>query len=347
MRTSDGPGDGGLPAAEVSRTFERLFAIPTQAYTNAYGDAGVDMRPAMPTFTFGPADGGIMKLGMPSFALTETASASSVGGRVQPAPTTSLAQQGSDAVMSDLLGDDGRARPAVAASMGGPGSGLQQEVGESHKWAMGSQWLSLAQKSAASGDAASPAGPVARSHSPVAKAAVTVNKHTSPAAKAAAVASKQQLVAAAVVGQSAQKLHAVTTTALSGAALTSSALASVDRNRVKALAQARLKRKQLASMKDEHLDATDAGPSEHGRKKANLDSQISGSGKWLQKAVMVLAIIAGTCICGGICAVIYCYRNRHMGDDDKTKIPTREQQLNGKNFGRATPQYGSYGAKRR
>lgn len=153
----DGPGDGGLPAAEVSRTFERLFAIPTQAYTNAYGDAGVDMRPAMPTFTFGPADGGIMKLGMPSFALTETASASSVGGRVQPAPTTSLAQQGSDAVMSDLLGDDGRARPAVAASMGGPGSGLQQEVGESHKWAMGSQWLSLAQKSAASGDAASPA----------------------------------------------------------------------------------------------------------------------------------------------------------------------------------------------
>jgi hypothetical protein len=38
--------------------------------------------------------------------------------------------------------------------------------------------------------------------------------------------------------------------------------------------------------------------------------------------------------------VIYCYRNRHQGDDDKTKIPTREQQLNGKNFGRATPQYG-------
>ena len=178
-------------------------------------------------------------------------------------------------------------------------------------------------------------------HSPVAKEAVAVSTHTS-------VALKQQHIAEAVAGQSAQKLHQVTTTALSGAAaLTSSALASVDRNRVKALAQARLKRKQLASMKDEHLDAADAGPSEHGRKKANLDAQISGSGKWLQKAVMVLAIVAGTCICGGICGVIYCYRNRHMGDDDKTKIPTREQQLNGKNFGRATPQYGSYGAKRR
>lgn len=39
--------------------------------------------------------------------------------------------------------------------------------------------------------------------------------------------------------------------------------------------------------------------------------------------------------------------NRHQGDTDLTKIPTKEQQLNGKNFGRATPQYGSYGAKRR
>jgi len=45
--------------------------------------------------------------------------------------------------------------------------------------------------------------------------------------------------------------------------------------------------------------------------------------------------------------VIYCYRNRHQGDCDTTKIPTKEQQLNGKSFGRATPQYGSYGAKRR
>ena len=45
--------------------------------------------------------------------------------------------------------------------------------------------------------------------------------------------------------------------------------------------------------------------------------------------------------------VIYCYRNRHQGDTDSTKIPTKEQQLNGKTFGRATPQYGSYGAKRR
>ena len=139
------------------------------------------------------------------------------------------------------------------------------------------------------------------------------------------------------------------TTALSGAALPASSLASVEGARVKALAQARLKKKHniLSSMKREHTDSVDSGPSEHGRKKANLDTQTTGSSKWLAKAVMVLAIIAGTCICGGICGVVYCYRNRHLSDDDTTKIPTRDQQLNGKNFGRATPQYGSYGAKRR
>jgi hypothetical protein len=149
--SSDEPVDGELPAGEVSRTLERLFAIPTQAYTNAFG-AGADMRPAMPTFTFGPEDGGIMKLGLPSFALSETASASSASSRARAAPTTSLAQQdpdGEDSVMSDLLGrEDASARPSAAASMSGFGSGLQQEVDESHKWGMGSQWLSLAQKSA-------------------------------------------------------------------------------------------------------------------------------------------------------------------------------------------------------
>jgi len=56
---------------------------------------------------------------------------------------------------------------------------------------------------------------------------------------------------------------------------------------------------------------------------------------------------AGDVRCSWRAAVIYCYRNRHQGDTDSTKIPTKEQQLNGKSFGRATPQYGSYGAKRR
>lgn len=292
--------DFGLPPAEVSRTLERLFAIPTQAYTNAFGDAGADMRPAMPTFTFGPEDGGIMKLGMPSFALSQTTGSRSVG-KAHAAPTTALAQRGTgmsdtghDKVMSDLLGHG----PRSSGLSAGVGSGLQQEVDESHKWSMGSQWLSLAQKSTAAS-----ALPVHHAHSLVTKAAVPVQKAIPAASKVAAkaIASKQHNIAAAAVAQKAQ-LHAVTT-ALSGAALSASSLASVESQRVKALAHARLAKKHdvLASMKREHTDATDDGPSEHGRKKANLDSQISGSGKWLQKAVMVLAIIAGTCICGGIC----------------------------------------------
>jgi hypothetical protein len=51
----------------------------------------------------------------------------------------------------------------------------------------------------------------------------------------------------------------------------------------------------LASMKKEATDS-DSGPSDHGRK-ANLDTQISGSSKWLAKAVMVSLLYALMCVC--------------------------------------------------
>jgi len=203
-------GDFGLPTSEVSRTLQRLFAIPTTAYTNAAGEAGADMRPAMPTFTFGPDDGGIMKMAVPTFALSQTSGSKSVGSNSE-ATTTAL-----------------YIAPQIKAL----------------------------------------------------------------ASAAKAVASQQRSVAAA------------TGAALSASSLSASKLASVESQRVKALAQARLMKKHLvlASIKHEHVDVTDAGPSVHGRAKpANLDSQISGSSKWLAKAVMALALIAGTCICGGIC----------------------------------------------
>lgn len=354
-------GDFGLPRVEVAHTLQRLFAIPTTAYTNAYGEAGADMRPAMPTFTFGPEDGGIMKLAMPSFSLEQTGNAGSVA-RDHAAATTSLAERASnsgtsDSVMGALLGTGRRSAADSAIGLENPGSGLQ-EISESDKWTMGSQWLSLAQKSVSTAPVRAHA--VQRAHSLVAKAAVSVQKatageHVSSAAtahKAAkgapSTAAKQKKIQTASA-QSSLQVHAKTMElSRNGAALSASALASVDGERVKALAQARLMKKSLASMKHEHTDATDTGPSMHGRAKSSgLDSQISGSGKWLAKAVMILATVAGTCICVGICAVIYCYRNRHQGDTDSTKIPTKEQQLNGKSFGRATPQYGSYGAKRR
>ncbi|EKX38377.1 hypothetical protein GUITHDRAFT_115518 [Guillardia theta CCMP2712] len=71
-----------------------------------------------------------------------------------------------------------------------------------------------------------------------------------------------------------------------------------------------------------------------------LDAQIHKSSHWLAQAVMVLAILAGSTILGGIIGVIYCWNNRG-------KLPTKEERLNGKNYGRATPQYGSYGVKGR
>ena len=42
----------------------------TDAYTNAYGEAGVDMRPTVPVSNLG----GVIKLALPTLALSETAS---------------------------------------------------------------------------------------------------------------------------------------------------------------------------------------------------------------------------------------------------------------------------------
>ena len=315
--------DSGLPRAEVHQALQRLFAIPTTAYTNAYGEAGADMRPAMPTFTFGPEDGGIMKLAMPSFALRQNGNARSVG-RDNAAATTSLAERAgssgsSDSVMSALLGTGSRGAVKSASGLGAAGSGLREEVGEelgeSGKWTVGSQWLSLAQKSSS----VAPAHSIQHVHSMVAKPAVAVEKTSSRAAQVRQVpaaarhasakkvpaAAKQKQIQAAVSAQQALQLHAKTMQLHNGAALSASALASADAEgeRIKAMAQARLMKKSLASMKHEHTDASDAGPSmhAHGKKAAGLDGQISGSGKWLAKAVMILATVAGTCICGGIC----------------------------------------------
>jgi hypothetical protein len=233
--------DFGLAPAEVSQTMQRLFAIPTAAYTNAYGEASADMRPALPTFTFGPQDGGVMKLAMPTFALSQTSGSSSLGGTHHKA-------------------------------IGG-----SQEEHKVKKIAMASKWLKLAQKSATG----------------------------APAHTEAALSAEKDEAAAALKQQPPASSGAARMQALSRASsLTASALASVEGDRVKALAQARLKKKHniLSGMKQEHTDAVDAGPSQHGRKKAaDLDSQISGSGKWLQKAVMTLAVIAGSCIFAGIC----------------------------------------------
>jgi len=167
--SDDDAGDFGLPTAEVSRTLQRLFAIPTTAYTNAAGEAGADMRPAMPTFTFGPDDGGIMKMAVPTFALSQTSGSKSVGSNSE-ATTTAL-----------------YIAPQIKAL----------------------------------------------------------------ASAAKAVASQQRSVAAA------------TGAALSASSLSASKLASVESQRVKALAQARLMKKHivLASIKHEHVDVTDAGPS--------------------------------------------------------------------------------------
>ncbi len=308
-------GDFGLPRVEVAHTLQRLFAIPTTAYTNAYGEAGADMRPAMPTFTFGPEDGGIMKLAMPSFSLQQAANAHS-GARNRAAATTSLAERAgnggsSDSVMGALLGTGSRSAADSAIRLENPGSGLQ-EISESDKWTKGTQWLSLAQKSTSTAPVRAHA--VQRAHSLVAKSAVAVQKATArehvssgaPAHMAAkgvpAAAAKQQQIQAASSQQSLQVQAKTMELSRNGAALSASALASVDGDRIKALAQARLMKKSLASMKHEHTDATDTGPSMHGRTKSSgLDSQISGSGKWLAKAVMILASVAGTCICVGIC----------------------------------------------
>lgn len=269
------------------------------------------MRPAMPTFTFGPQDGGIIKLAMPSFALQQTGHAGSVGRG--NAATTSLAERtgsssGSDSVMSALLGAGSLDASGSASRLETPGSGLK-EMTESNKWTVGSQWLSLAQRSSSS----VPVHSVQHTHSLVAKSAVAVEKTSSGASRvpagqesareARAMAAKQQQIKTAAASQQSLKLHAETMQLSgNGAALSASALASVEGDRLKALARARLMKKSLDSMKHEHTDATDNGPSMHGRTKASgLDSQISGSGKWLAKAVMILATVAGTCICGGIC----------------------------------------------
>ncbi len=56
----------------------------------------------------------------------------------------------------------------------------------------------------------------------------------------------------------------------------------------------------------------------------------------------VLAALAGTTILGGIGAVFYCWLKREKGTSG-TEPPSKEERWNGKNYGRGTPQYGSYG----
>ena len=61
----------------------------------------------------------------------------------------------------------------------------------------------------------------------------------------------------------------------------------------------------LASMKKEATDS-DSGPSDHGRK-ANLDTQISGSSKWLAKAVMVSVLHMRLYVCVLYARMCLCY----------------------------------------
>jgi len=178
---SDDASDFGLRPEEVSHTLERLFAIPTAAYANAYGEAGADMRPAMPTFTYGPQDGGIMKLAMPTFALSQSPPSRTIG--------TALAQQ----------------------------HATQEEV-ESHTWPMASQWLTLTQKSSSTAPVHPVERSHALVSKPsvqVVKGMLS-GVDTSPATKALdhlamvanAIASKQLRVQAATAPQAPQQMHA-------------------------------------------------------------------------------------------------------------------------------------------
>jgi len=138
----------------------------------------------------------------------------------------------------------------------------------------------------------------------------------------------------------------------------SAALASVDPTKAKALALARLTAKHGALNNSPPNGPTDddasvrahiGGRAIHPNNgHAKFDKTVSKYHGWLAKAVMILAIVAGSCICIGICSVIYCWTKR-----DKTvpvgmkEAQSKEEKFNGKNYGRATPQYGSYGAGRR
>uniref|UniRef100_A0A6U5AUR0 Uncharacterized protein n=3 Tax=Hemiselmis andersenii TaxID=464988 RepID=A0A6U5AUR0_HEMAN len=84
-----------------------------------------------------------------------------------------------------------------------------------------------------------------------------------------------------------------------------------------------------------------AGEQQHGK---SLDSSVKSYHGYLASAVMVLAGLAGTAICGGICAVSYCYMNREKGLSDVGEDGQRGEK---KYYGRPTAQYGSYGSAMR
>mmetsp|Transcript_35028 Transcript_35028/g.83041 ORF Transcript_35028/g.83041 Transcript_35028/m.83041 type:complete len:255 (-) Transcript_35028:34-798(-) len=136
--------------------------------------------------------------------------------------------------------------------------------------------------------------------------------------------------------------------------LSGDALASVDPANAKHLAAARLAAKHEDGMKKEG-ESSNLGPTEHGAAARVVyssphlslaDQKMKSSSSWLAQAVMVLAILAGGAIIGGIGAVAYCWKTRDMtGADEDAKEKARSGNQ-GKNFGRPTAQYGSYGAKR-
>lgn len=108
-----------------------------------------------------------------------------------------------------------------------------------------------------------------------------------------------------------------------------------------------VKHSALKAFKAERQDA-EIGPTEGGEAghPARLDKKIQAYHGVLGKAVMVLALLAAGAICGGIGGVIYCWRRDANLVDPKDKALSQEARAKGKNFGRSTPQYGSYGASR-
>lgn len=71
--------------------------------------------------------------------------------------------------------------------------------------------------------------------------------------------------------------------------------------------------------------------------KHGLDSSVKQYHGYLATAVMILASLAGTAICGGICAVTYCYAKREKSLSDLDADGGRGEK---KFYGRPTAQYG-------
>jgi len=326
--------DGGFLPEELAQTASRLsarknpgdakahttsfLAIPTAAYTNAYADMRSPPAASMPNpFSSGGAGvSGMPKLSFPGFALKQEF-VSAHGPSSQPA----AAHEGTKA--------DLRTSP-YKATVGDIKLGIPQALlrasQASHESSSSSSTTTELMASGTGGDS------VMRALVGNRKAA-KLSREWSQGARAGDGDGGSGGDGGGSVGLSERA-----TASLSLYTGSDAKAAAMDRLSGKHANANRITRTITDPLTGPRSDEIAVHPAKHG-----LDSSVKQYHGYLATAVMILASLAGTAICGGICAVTYCYAKRERNLSDLDADGGRgEKQF----YGRPTAQYGSDGRRR-